>query len=87
MVIPDEQEDRWAQEIVALLEDDERRERMGRAAHNRMQRYNIAASFDHFWQVHVDAHHAKLRAIGVTTQEEIHRRDRREHGEEKVVMG
>ncbi len=88
MVIPDEQEDRWAREIVELLADDERRERMGRAAHNRMQRYNIAASFDHFWQVHVDAHHAKLRAIGVTTHDqEIHRRDRREHGEEKVVMG
>jgi hypothetical protein len=53
-----------------------------------MQRYNIAASFDHFWQVHVDAHHAKLRAIGVTTHDqESHRRDRREHGEEKVVMG
>lgn len=88
LVIPNEDEDRWAREIVALIEEDERRERMGRAAHNRMQRYNIAASFDHFWQVHVDAHHARLRALGVTTrEEEIHRKDRRERGEEAVALG
>lgn len=70
MVIPDEQEDRWAETIASLLADDDQRERMGRAAHNRMQRYNIGASFDHFWQVHVDAHHAKLRALGVTTRDD-----------------
>ena len=70
MVIPDEQEDRWAQTIVDLLADDDRRGRMGRAAHNRMQRYNIGASFEHFWQVHVDAHHARLRALGVSARDD-----------------
>ncbi|MGP1309759.1 MAG: glycosyltransferase [Phycisphaerales bacterium] len=87
LVIPNEDETRWAEAIVEMLEDDERRERMGRAAHNRMQRYNIAASFDHFWQVHVDAHHAKLRALGVTTQEQPVNGARKGRGEEQVVMG
>jgi glycosyltransferase involved in cell wall biosynthesis len=45
----------WAEHIVMLATQDERRAQMGRAAHESMQSYSMEVSFDHFWRVHEQA--------------------------------
>lgn len=52
LVLPADQPVRWAREIVGLLTDKARRERMGAAAHEFMQGFSFRASFDHYWSVH-----------------------------------
>jgi len=57
--------DGWERSMMALIEDGDRRKRMGRAAHTRMARYSIQASFEHFWKAHVDAWHDHLATLGI----------------------
>lgn len=54
-VIPAHEVGRWIDAAVLLLCDDETRTRLGRAAHQRMQRFSQRASFDKFWQAHLEA--------------------------------
>ncbi len=42
----------WVERIVALASDAAKRREMGAAAHQSMQKYSMAKSFDHFWEVH-----------------------------------
>lgn len=56
----------WVERIVGLVADDERRARMGRAAHESMQPFSIRHSFEHFWEVHTRAWHQHLAARGIT---------------------
>lgn len=65
-VIPTTQPNSWVERIVGLVADDERRQRMGQAAHESMQRYSLANSFEHFWSVHTRAWHEHLASRGVT---------------------
>ena len=65
-VIDAEDADGWAARIVDLVLDESRRREMGAAAHESMQTYSLANSFEHFWQVHVDAWHDHLREQGIT---------------------
>ncbi|MEO0511607.1 MAG: glycosyltransferase [Planctomycetota bacterium] len=64
-VIPTEHEDEWAARIVELVEDTARRQSMGAAGHEAMQSLNLRASFEHFWQVHVEAWHKHLHELGI----------------------
>lgn len=52
LVLPAHDAGAWADAIVALARDPERRRSMGRAAHEFMRGFSFAASFDHFWGVH-----------------------------------
>ncbi len=52
----------WADAIVALCADAGRREQMGRAAAEAMDRRSISASFDHFWSVHEEVWREHLDA-------------------------
>jgi glycosyltransferase involved in cell wall biosynthesis len=67
----------WVEKIVALVADDERRARMGAAAHASMQEMSLESSFEHFWDVHVDAWHAHLAERGITPREPVQRRESR----------
>lgn len=60
--------DAWVEHIVTLITDHARRADMGAAAHESMQRYSLAHSFEHFWDVHLDAWHDHLHRIGVTPE-------------------
>ncbi len=42
----------WVEGILRLATDSEKREGMGRAAHTRMARHSIEASFEHYWSQH-----------------------------------
>ena len=55
----------WVERIVGLVADEERRARMGAAAHESVQKYSLANSFEHFWEVHTNAwrHHLASRGI------------------------
>ncbi len=53
----EETSERWIDTIVELVLDDARREQMGRAGIEAMQHYTFAASFEHYWQVHLQAQH------------------------------
>ncbi len=56
----------WVDRVVELVSDHSLRERMGKAAHESMQTYSIRHSFEHFWDVHVQAWHEHLARRGVT---------------------
>lgn len=56
----------WAHHIADLAIDHAKRERMGKAAAESMRKFDIRHSFEHFWEVHVDAWHAHLRTKGIT---------------------
>lgn len=60
----------WERAMLRLIADTEMRKRMGRAAHTRMARYSIGASFEHFWKAHVDAWHDHLATIGIRRPDE-----------------
>ncbi|QOJ00073.1 MAG: glycosyltransferase [Phycisphaeraceae bacterium] len=52
LVLPGNNPGPWADAIVDLATDHERRAAMGEAAHRHMQAFTFARSFDHFWAVH-----------------------------------
>lgn len=65
-VISVERANDWVERTVAILADDERRARMSAAAHESVQRYSLANSFDDFWEAHTKAWHAHLATMGIT---------------------
>jgi glycosyltransferase involved in cell wall biosynthesis len=68
-VIPTTDANAWVERIVGLIADDERRRRMGDAAHLGMQRYSLANSFEHFWEVHTRAWRHHLASRGLTPRD------------------
>ncbi|MEN0021062.1 MAG: glycosyltransferase, partial [Planctomycetota bacterium] len=65
----------WTDHIALLLSDHDKRRTMGDAAHAFMQTYSIRNSFEHFWDVHVQAWHEHLVARGIEPKgpEQVHR--------------
>lgn len=64
-VVPADDLDAWAAHLAELAIDHGLRTRMGAAAAESMEKYDIRHSFEHFWSVHVDAWHAHLRTLGI----------------------
>jgi glycosyltransferase involved in cell wall biosynthesis len=64
-VLPADDVGAWVDHLVALITETERRRAMGRAATESMQKFALVHSFEHFWEVHVDAWHDHLRRLGV----------------------
>ena len=59
--------DAWAEAIVGLAADPERRRRMGRAAHEAIAPMSIARSFDHFWESHERACRERVDGVAPAT--------------------
>ena len=55
LVLPGGDAKRWAEAMVELLDDPPRRQRMGRAASVRAERFSISRSFEAFWAAHAAA--------------------------------
>jgi glycosyltransferase involved in cell wall biosynthesis len=55
LVLPGGDARRWADVMNELLDDAPRRQRMGRAAAARAERFSLARTFDAFWAAHVSA--------------------------------
>jgi len=64
-VLPVDDPGLWADHIVRLVEQTEMRRTMSAAAHESMQAYSLTHSFEHFWQVHVEAWHRHLALRGI----------------------
>ncbi|MEK6701280.1 MAG: glycosyltransferase family 1 protein [Planctomycetota bacterium] len=62
LIVPGDNAQAWAAVIVDLVRDTPRRRAMGAAAHEHMQQYSFAKSFEHFWSVHEQAQTAGVRA-------------------------
>jgi glycosyltransferase involved in cell wall biosynthesis len=60
--------DAWVEHLTTLITDHARRAEMGAAAHQSMQRYGLEHSFEHFWDVHVQAWHDHLNRAGITPE-------------------
>lgn len=58
-VISATDEGAWVRRMVELGTDTSLRERMGRAAHEYMQGFSMAKSFEHYWGVHERVHGEK----------------------------
>ena len=56
----------WINTMFELIADNDRREAMGKAAAQSMMQYDIANSFEHFWQVHTEAWHEHLATLGIS---------------------
>jgi hypothetical protein len=54
-VLPGGDAKRWAEAMVELLDDVPRRQRMGRAAAARAERFSLSRSFVAFWAAHAAA--------------------------------
>jgi glycosyltransferase involved in cell wall biosynthesis len=55
VVLPANDPARWCQAIDELLGDEPRLQRMSRSAPQRMSRFSLGATFEHFWSEHVSA--------------------------------
>ena len=64
-VIPHTDGGAWTESLLGLVRDGDRRRAMGAAAAESMRRYDIAHSFEHFWEVHVDAWRRHLKTLGI----------------------
>ena len=60
----------WADRLVDLASNPERRRLMGAAAHAAMQPYSMAGSFEHYWGVHERAWVENLASKGITARSE-----------------
>lgn len=56
----------WVAAIAALATDAPRRAAFAAAAHDHLQSYSIAASFEHFWNVHADVWRQSTQARPLT---------------------
>lgn len=74
-VLSPDQPDLWAERIFDLIADESKRRAMGAEAHRFMQTYSIRNSFEHFWDVHVQAWHEHLAARGIEPKgpQQVHR--------------
>lgn len=68
-VLPTTAPHAWVERIVGLVADNERRRRMGSAAHMSMQKYTLTNSFEHFWEVHERAWREHLISQGLTPRD------------------
>jgi glycosyltransferase involved in cell wall biosynthesis len=68
-VLPVTNVNAWVERIVGLVADPERRRRMGVAAHMSMQKYSLANSFEHFWEVHTRAWREHSMSRGLEPRE------------------
>jgi glycosyltransferase involved in cell wall biosynthesis len=55
IVLPENDAARWCQAIDELLNDEPRLFRMSRSAPQRMSRFSLETTFEHFWSEHVNA--------------------------------
>jgi glycosyltransferase involved in cell wall biosynthesis len=53
LVLPADNVDRWVDAICGLLNDDQKRQRMGRTAAQRMSRFSLGKTFEAFWGEHL----------------------------------
>jgi glycosyltransferase involved in cell wall biosynthesis/predicted metal-dependent phosphoesterase TrpH len=65
-VLPHEEPRAWVDHLFGLIADDAKRKAMGAAAEAAMEPFDIAHSFEHFWQVHTEAWHEHLATLGIT---------------------
>lgn len=68
-VLPVADPNAWVERMVGLVADPERRRRMGAAAHRSMQKFSLANSFEHFWEVHTRAWREHSIARGIEPRE------------------
>lgn len=78
-VLSPDDADAWVETIVGLVRDTDRRKAMGAAAFESMQRYSLTNSFEHFWEVHVDAWRRHLAGLGITRETAGGSAERAEH--------
>ncbi|MEM8834925.1 MAG: glycosyltransferase [Planctomycetota bacterium] len=64
-VLPADDASLWVRTLVNLIGDHGKRRAMGAAAAEAMQKFDIANSFEHFWEVHTEAWHGHLRKLGI----------------------
>ena len=64
-VVPDEDLDQWVERIIQLVVDEPLRRQMSARAHEFMQPFSMADSFEHYWSVHerIWKDHLALRGI------------------------
>ncbi len=62
LVLSPDHSQAWVDAIVDLVADASKRQTMGQAAHQHLQSFSIAASFEHFWDVHVEAWRKSIEA-------------------------
>ncbi|MEM1164836.1 MAG: glycosyltransferase [Planctomycetota bacterium] len=55
----------WVDRLTTLICDHELRRQMGADASHSMEHFDIANSFEHFWQVHEQAWHDHLGTLGI----------------------
>jgi glycosyltransferase involved in cell wall biosynthesis len=68
-VVPVTEPELWVERIVGMVADNDARRRMGAAAHESVQKYSLANSFEHFWEVHTRAWHEHLGSRGLRAGE------------------
>ena len=68
-VLSAENADTWVEHLFELISDDTRRREMSSNAVEAMKGYDIAHSFEDFWQVHVQAWHDHLATLGITPRD------------------
>jgi len=71
-VIADDDLDAWVERVIQLVTDCERRAQMSDRAHEFMQPYSMADSFEHYWSVHERVwkdHLAGRGIVGPTARE------------------
>jgi glycosyltransferase involved in cell wall biosynthesis/predicted metal-dependent phosphoesterase TrpH len=65
-VLPATDDRAWVDALVDLCSNHAKRQRMGHAAHEAMQTFSMARSFEHFWQVHEHVWAQTLAKHGIT---------------------
>ncbi|MEM8756854.1 MAG: glycosyltransferase [Planctomycetota bacterium] len=55
----------WIEKLETLIAANATRRSMGEKAYDKMQTMSLPASFEHFWQVHLDAWHRHLAEINI----------------------
>ncbi|MFM9957206.1 MAG: glycosyltransferase [Phycisphaerales bacterium] len=79
-------EDHWVASLCELIENQDRREQMGRAAADSMRTHDIAHTFEHFWSAHEDARREHLARLGIKPRHKQNR-DRPSHGAARDAAG
>ncbi|MEL6499340.1 MAG: glycosyltransferase [Planctomycetota bacterium] len=64
-VLPSERLDPWIEKLEMLCTASATRRSMGEKAYDAMQTMSLEASFEHFWQVHLDAWHRHLAEMNI----------------------